>query len=1224
MSILYIDSRKFSFLPVLLAAFLWLVGSSVLAGSTVNASSSSTLTSTSSTACENGVLPTVTAEFDVCGDAGGSNASTFTVTWYYNTTGVAGDLTGAVTLFTQTGLSTGSGNPAPPITLTLSDGDGSYTGLPASGTPYYVFAVLSNPSDISCNNYTSLYSGTAGADGVIGITVISNQTANAGADQSPGDCSTSFTLAGNTITDGGTGTWTYSGPDSPTFTPNANDPTAAVSGLTTTGVDHTFTWTSTNGACSNNDQMVFNSVGQGCITYCSLDFTDCDDEYIADVSFDGTSLVGALSNACPATTSYGDNTGSCTIVNPGDVINLCVDITMTAGWTNHVFAFFDWDSDGTFETSYDFGTQVNTGQVCTNVTIPVTASGNYTMRIVTSETGDPTGCSAPSNFGDVEDFCVTVAACLTTTPTASCSDCASEPTSGNYVNSVCDDNATLSGNTILVGTGAWVLVSGSGTITSPSNPTTTVTGLGHGTNTFAWQVTGAPCPPLQDVITITTDLGGVTVDAGTDIITCLSSATLAGNDPAPNTGQWVVTSGPNAPTFAPSDTDPNATISGLINGTYNIEWRITGPCGVVSDAMTVTVGTTLPAANAGPDQTGICPTNTTLGGDPVIGITGTWTQVSGPATAGFIDANDGTTMVYGLTTVGSYVFEWTLTGGGCAGSSSDQVQIDVANCTNVIEHDATGDQTIIGCNYTYTDDGGTASDYSEGVISTQTVFCPDDPSQFVTVDFTSLDLSGYIYDNLVVFDSNNPAAPMIGYADGAGEGQLLTPASGDPIVASNTTFTGSQGGCLYFTFTSVDILAGDDAGTGWVADIGCSTTAGTPITQYISGTNCGGLGGITLCQNNQNVNPDTQFQGGQMDLNVGAVAGVATPGGNNGCLGSGESNEQWVYFNVETSGNIQFEFNVAGGQDFDFAIWGPYSYVSCPLNTGDAPIRCSWATTGNNGCTGSNLTGLAYFVPAGVYTAGQSTAGDFYESGQGCINDGDGMNDGYVAPIEALAGEVYVMLVNNYANNNSNYTFSYTGTAGLGCDDPAVLGVSNLELNGFAHADFNRLKWTTSSEENNSHFVVQGSTNGHIWKELGIVYGHGTSNELNNYFFDDRQLVLPLTYYRLIQVDIDGSETTSKTIAVNRDPEINNIISAVFPNPANDKFYFNYGGNDMKTPLQVSVYNNLGQLVYYNEYDKFNKHMSIEVDATYLKNGMYNVKVGQGEKSEVQKLTIFK
>src|SRR6185503_11599908 len=49
---------------------------------------------------------------------------------------------------------------------------------------------------------------------------------------------------------------------------------------------------------------------------------------------------------------------------------------------------------------------------------------------------------------------------------------------------VCATTATLAGNTPTVGTGTWTLVSGAGTITTPASPTSGITGLGVGANTF--------------------------------------------------------------------------------------------------------------------------------------------------------------------------------------------------------------------------------------------------------------------------------------------------------------------------------------------------------------------------------------------------------------------------------------------------------------------------------------------------------------------------------------------------------------------------------------------------------------------------------------------------------------------------------------------------------------------------------------------------------------------
>src|SRR5262249_41570696 len=53
--------------------------------------------------------------------------------------------------------------------------------------------------------------------------------------------------------------------------------------------------------------------------------------------------------------------------------------------------------------------------------------------------------------------------------------------------------ATLAGNTPTVGTGVWTLVSGTGTITTPSSPTSGVTGLGYGPTVFQWTISNGAC-----------------------------------------------------------------------------------------------------------------------------------------------------------------------------------------------------------------------------------------------------------------------------------------------------------------------------------------------------------------------------------------------------------------------------------------------------------------------------------------------------------------------------------------------------------------------------------------------------------------------------------------------------------------------------------------------------------------------------------------------------------
>ena len=80
---------------------------------------------------------------------------------------------------------------------------------------------------------------------------------------------------------------------------------------------------------------------------------------------------------------------------------------------------------------------------------------------------------------------------------------------GSDQNVACDaTTATLAGNTPTIGSGLWTLISGTGTITNPSDPNSGVTGLTPGaSSTFRWTITNGPCTASTDdvVISSTTD-----------------------------------------------------------------------------------------------------------------------------------------------------------------------------------------------------------------------------------------------------------------------------------------------------------------------------------------------------------------------------------------------------------------------------------------------------------------------------------------------------------------------------------------------------------------------------------------------------------------------------------------------------------------------------------------------------------------------------------------------
>ncbi|MCB2409370.1 LamG-like jellyroll fold domain-containing protein [Hymenobacter lucidus] len=92
-----------------------------------------------------------------------------------------------------------------------------------------------------------------------------------------------------------------------------------------------------------------------------------------------------------------------------------------------------------------------------------------------------------------------------------------------------------------------------------------------------------------------------------------------------------------------------------------------------------------------------------------------------------------------------------------------------------------------------------------------------------------------------------------------------------------------------------------------------------------------------------------------------------------------------------------------------------------------------------------------------------------------------------------------------------------------------------------------RLAWTTASEKNSASFEVQRSTDGHTFRGIGTVAAAGTSSTRHTYEMLDHQLPAgaPVLYYRLRQVDIDGTATLSPVRAVSVSP----AMLSVYPNP---------------------------------------------------------------------------
>jgi hypothetical protein len=284
------------------------------------------------------------------------------------------------------------------------------------------------------------------------------------------------------------------------------------------------------------------------------------------------------------------------------------------------------------------------------------------------------------------------------------------------------------------------------------------------------------------------------------------------------------------------------------------------------------------------------------------------------------------------------------------------------------------------------------------------------------------------------------------------------------------------------------------------------------------------LGAIQVCQDFVSLSGNPQNTGSVVDLTT----------ANRGCLVANERQGVWYSFQVSAPGQVGFTINAApyGGADYDYGLWGPYTNLVCPP-TG-LPLRCSWGD-------GPVLTGLNWI------------ATDFTEGAFG---------DSWTRYITANAGEWYILFIDNFYTQYWGTPFDLSFQFQPGCTPlptPSPLPCASIscvlpvELMEFVAEPAGRevmVSWATGSEQNSDHFMVERSTDGEHFEAIGRVGAAGTSGMTLRYTWPDKHPVQGWNYYRLKQVDIDGTSAYSPVRSVFMSDRPSTI--EVYPNPAND------------------------------------------------------------------------
>jgi hypothetical protein len=216
---------------------------------------------------------------------------------------------------------------------------------------------------------------------------------------------------------------------------------------------------------------------------------------------------------------------------------------------------------------------------------------------------------------------------------------------------------------------------------------------------------------------------------------------------------------------------------------------------------------------------------------------------------------------------------------------------------------------------------------------------------------------------------------------------------------------------------------------------------------------------------------------------------------------------------------------------------------------------------------------------------------------------------------------IAIVEMNGWANATTFLTTNVFTTTGT------TLPVSWLSFEGNKSQEGIDLFWKTASEKNNDYFEVQRSFNMQNWETIGKVKGKGTTNTTSQYSYTDNEAILtannenyPVVYYRLKQVDYDGSTDYSTAISFDlyQNEEVKEeFVVEIYPVPFNETLTLQ---TNAESGFDYSIIDNKGLEVLKGS----SKNKTHELYTSELRNGMYVVLVKNRGTDELRVVKVVK
>ncbi|HXH20319.1 MAG TPA: T9SS type A sorting domain-containing protein [Chitinophagales bacterium] len=426
---------------------------------------------------------------------------------------------------------------------------------------------------------------------------------------------------------------------------------------------------------------------------------------------------------------------------------------------------------------------------------------------------------------------------------------------------------------------------------------------------------------------------------------------------------------------------------------------------------------------------------------------------------------------------------------------------------------------------------------------------------------------------------------------------------------------------IYVSNTAGNAILGQNSGSSY-------TNFGTEKSRYIEGTL---RRAITTGADNYYLFPIGSANRGYNAASVDLRTSVA-----NAVIPSGVTSLIAKFKEIDNPGNIAVQYTTSGDCYFTTAqqylefYWMVKKYGYWDIKPNDTTKATGWMydfycfpdidyltnPSGDNpGLTHLKIIKAPSTAP--LPSSSMNWSPYFFQSGNPC----NGVNvDGNT--FEWFPGEFQAAAATDSIAAWDLTTFSRFGLAG---GTGAGLPIELLYLQAYpVNNKYIQVEWATATEINNMGFEILRSTDGVNFTQIGWRDGAGNSSSTLTYGFPDHQVVPnQLYYYRLKQIDFDGTPDLTYIVSAMIVKQNVFTIGEFIPNPSSDNSRITVI-TDKEKDLNVTVYNTLGQIITNADHHVVAGTNTLDFNFSLLADGTYYAIIKADNEMYSRKLILTK